>query len=98
MDDLRLKLPSLAGTLIEGREVAYADDFTYHDPVDGSSSAKQGVRIGFKDGSRIVVRLSGTGTVGETEIVVSGELPLPAVPLRARIEQLITEEVKKLVA
>ena len=66
MDDLRLKLPSLAGTLIEGREVAYADDFTYHDPVDGSSSAKQGVRIGFKDGSRIVVRLSGTGTVGAT--------------------------------
>ena len=46
--------------------VAYADDFTYHDPVDGSTSAKQGIRIGFADGSRIVVRLSGTGTVGAT--------------------------------
>ncbi len=42
------------------------DDFTYHDPVDGSTSAKQGVRIGFADGSRIVLRLSGTGTVGAT--------------------------------
>jgi phosphoglucomutase len=46
--------------------VAYADDFTYHDPVDGSTSAKQGIRIGFADGSRVVVRLSGTGTVGAT--------------------------------
>lgn len=66
MDDLRAKLPGLAGSVIEGREVAYADDFTYHDPVDGSSSAKQGIRIGFKDGSRVVLRLSGTGTVGAT--------------------------------
>ena len=66
MDDLRARLPSLAGTLLEGREVAYADDFTYHDPVDGSSSSKQGIRIGFRDGSRIVFRLSGTGTVGAT--------------------------------
>ncbi len=66
MDDLRARLPGLAGTMIEGREVVYADDFTYHDPIDGSSSARQGVRIGFADGSRIVVRLSGTGTVGAT--------------------------------
>ena len=66
VEDLRAKLPSLAGTSVGGREVAYADDFTYHDPVDGSVSARQGVRIGFADGSRIVVRLSGTGTVGAT--------------------------------
>ncbi len=66
MDDLRAKLPSLVDQTIEGRPVAYADDFTYHDPVDGSTSGKQGVRIGFTDGSRIVVRLSGTGTVGAT--------------------------------
>ena len=46
--------------------MAYADDFTYHDPVDGSTSAKQGIRIGFEDGSRVVFRLSGTGTVGAT--------------------------------
>lgn len=66
MDDLRGQLPALAGTSLSGREVSYADDFTYHDPVDGSTSSKQGVRIGFADGSRIVFRLSGTGTVGAT--------------------------------
>jgi phosphoglucomutase len=66
MDDLRGRLPGLAGTSVGGEQIAFADDFTYHDPVDGSTSAKQGVRIGFSDGSRIVFRLSGTGTVGAT--------------------------------
>jgi phosphoglucomutase len=66
MDALRARLPSLAGQNFDDLQVAYADDFTYHDPVDGSTSAKQGIRIGFTDGSRIVVRLSGTGTVGAT--------------------------------
>ena len=47
-------------------KVAYADDFAYTDPVDGSVSRNQGIRIGFEDGSRIVYRLSGTGTVGAT--------------------------------
>ena len=47
-------------------EVAFCDDFSYTDPVDGSISEKQGVRIGFTDGSRIVFRLSGTGTEGAT--------------------------------
>lgn len=66
MDDLRRRLGSLAGTSISGREIAYADDFSYIDPIDGSTSARQGIRIGFVDGSRIVFRLSGTGTVGAT--------------------------------
>jgi phosphoglucomutase len=66
MDDLRAKIEGLAGRSLEGREVAYADDFAYHDPVDGSTSSRQGIRIGFTDGSRIVFRLSGTGTVGAT--------------------------------
>lgn len=67
VDDLRAQLPALPGkTFGEDLQVAYADDFTYHDPVDGSTSAKQGIRIGFTDGSRIVLRLSGTGTVGAT--------------------------------
>ena len=66
MDNLRARLPSLAGTVVGGREVGLADDFTYHDPVDGSTSSRQGVRVGFADGSRIVFRLSGTGTVGAT--------------------------------
>jgi len=63
---LRDKLADLPGQVIDGYTVSYADDFAYHDPVDGSSSAHQGIRIGFEDGSRIVVRLSGTGTVGAT--------------------------------
>jgi phosphoglucomutase len=66
VDALRAKLASLPGQTFDGLTVDYADDFTYHDPVDGSTSAKQGVRIGFTDGSRIVIRLSGTGTVGAT--------------------------------
>jgi phosphoglucomutase len=63
---LRGKLPELSGRSIGGRAVAYADDFAYEDPVDGSKSTGQGIRIGFEDGSRIVLRLSGTGTVGAT--------------------------------
>ena len=66
MSELRSKLPTLPGTTLGGYEVAYADDFSYTDPVDGSVSEKQGVRIGFADGSRIVFRLSGTGTQGAT--------------------------------
>ncbi len=67
VDDLRAQLASLPGKVFEDDlQIAFADDFTYHDPVDGSTSAKQGIRIGFTDGSRIVLRLSGTGTVGAT--------------------------------
>ena len=46
--------------------VREADDFSYHDPVDGSVSAQQGIRVLFADGARIVYRLSGTGTAGAT--------------------------------
>lgn len=66
MDALRARLPGLAGTRFDGQVIAAADDFTYHDPVDGSVSSRQGVRISCADGSRIVFRLSGTGTVGAT--------------------------------
>jgi phosphoglucomutase len=66
VDDLRAALPGLNGRKFGGLTVSYADDFTYHDPVDGSVSGKQGIRVGFADGSRIVLRLSGTGTVGAT--------------------------------
>ena len=66
MDDLRAQLPAIADATYDSLKVSYADDFTYHDPVDGSTSANQGIRIGFADGSRIVLRLSGTGTVGAT--------------------------------
>jgi phosphoglucomutase len=67
VEDLRAQLPGLPGrNFADDLQIAYADDFTYHDPVDGSTSARQGIRIGFTDGSRIVLRLSGTGTVGAT--------------------------------
>ena len=66
MDNLRTALSTLTGKQLGQYEVKYADDFSYTDPVDGSISQKQGVRIGFTDGSRIVFRLSGTGTQGAT--------------------------------
>lgn len=63
---LRTLLPSLAGQSFGEYTVSYADEFCYHDPVDGSISQNQGIRVGFTNGSRIVFRLSGTGTVGAT--------------------------------
>ena len=66
MAALRGKLPSLPGQVVEGLTIGFADDFAYTDPVDGSVSKAQGVRVGFTDGSRIVLRLSGTGTEGAT--------------------------------
>ena len=51
---------------MQGATIASADDFSYTDPVDGSISTAQGIRIGLADGSRIVFRLSGTGTEGAT--------------------------------
>ncbi|SOD89118.1 alpha-D-glucose phosphate-specific phosphoglucomutase [Caenispirillum bisanense] len=66
MAHLRATVPGLVGQTVAGREVVLGDDFAYTDPVDGSTAAKQGIRIGFADGSRIVYRLSGTGTAGAT--------------------------------
>jgi phosphoglucomutase len=63
---LRESLPALAGTPLAGSSVARADDFSYTDPVDGSTTAGQGIRIFLEDGSRVVMRLSGTGTSGAT--------------------------------
>ncbi|TIL75415.1 MAG: alpha-D-glucose phosphate-specific phosphoglucomutase, partial [Mesorhizobium sp.] len=66
VDELRAKLASLPGTSVRGLKIANADDFAYHDPVDGSVSKNQGIRILFEGGSRVVFRLSGTGTSGAT--------------------------------
>ncbi|MDR2113041.1 MAG: alpha-D-glucose phosphate-specific phosphoglucomutase [Candidatus Accumulibacter sp.] len=63
---LRGKLPELAGKEISGMRVERADDFAYTDPVDGARSEKQGVRVLLHGGSRVVFRLSGTGTEGAT--------------------------------
>jgi phosphoglucomutase len=66
IEQLRRDLGSLAGKRFGARTIRAADDFTYHDSIDGSTSAKQGIRLLFADGARIVVRLSGTGTEGAT--------------------------------
>ncbi|MCU7921844.1 MAG: alpha-D-glucose phosphate-specific phosphoglucomutase [Candidatus Thiodiazotropha sp. (ex Dulcina madagascariensis)] len=66
MAHLRSKLGSLPGQTLDNYQIAYADDFAYADPVDGNRTEHQGIRIGFEDGSRIVFRLSGTGTEGAT--------------------------------
>jgi len=66
MQRLESSLDSLVGKQIAGQQIAHADNFAYHDPVDGSESRNQGIRIRFEDGARIVYRLSGTGTAGAT--------------------------------
>ena len=66
MAELRGKLAGLPGTRHGPLTIASADDFAYHDPVDGSESRHQGVRLLFEGGSRVVLRLSGTGTAGAT--------------------------------
>ncbi len=63
---LRANLPELKGQSFGKRRISQADDFSYTDPEDGSVAAHQGLRIIFEDCARIVVRLSGTGTVGAT--------------------------------
>ncbi|SEB81392.1 alpha-D-glucose phosphate-specific phosphoglucomutase [Rhodobacter sp. 24-YEA-8] len=63
---LRENLKTMPGQVVAGLSVTAADDFAYHDPVDGSMSQKQGIRVQFGDGTRAVYRLSGTGTEGAT--------------------------------
>ena len=66
MADLRARLVALRGRSFAGLEVVEADDFSYADPVDGSVTAGQGLRVIFKQNARAIFRLSGTGTVGAT--------------------------------
>lgn len=77
MTHLRETTSSLAGSTFGSYKVELADDFSYLDPVDNSLTEKQGVRILFDDESRIVFRLSGTGTEGAT--------------LRVYIERYVTD-------
>ena len=66
VDHLRNQLTALPGQTFGEYVIKYADEFCYEDSIDGSISKNQGIRIGFENGSRIVFRLSGTGTVGAT--------------------------------
>ena len=66
MADLRRRLVDLPGRRYGALRIAAADDFSYRDPVDGSTAERQGVRIFFEENARAVFRLSGTGTAGAT--------------------------------
>ena len=101
---LRTKLPTLAGSAFPAGRVKAADDFCYIDPVDASRSERQGVRILLEDGSRVVFRLSGTGTEGATlrlylERYVADPL-LHGIPAQDALAPLImlAEEVARIAA
>lgn len=66
MDGLRARLPTLAGERFGEDSVSLADEFGYLDPVDGSRTSAQGLRVVFGEAARLIVRLSGTGTKGAT--------------------------------
>ena len=66
MDGIRGSLDTLVGQTFPAGRVTMADEFAYDDPVDGSRSAGQGLRVQFDSGARVVFRLSGTGTEGAT--------------------------------
>ena len=91
--ELRSQLSSLAGRELCGECIEAADDFSYTDPVDGSVSDKQGIRVLLKGGSRVVFRLSGTGTEGATLRVYLerfvGDVSLHEVPTQVALAPLI---------
>jgi len=97
MEDLNNKLTELIHSPLAGSAVADADDFSYTDPIDGSVSAHQGLRILLEDGSRIVFRVSGTGTEGATIRLYleayrpDGDLPIDRIldPLRIAALELL---------
>lgn len=66
MADIRDNLAGLKGSFAGKHVIENADDFSYLDPIDGSKSEHQGLRIFFEGGARLVLRLSGTGTSGAT--------------------------------
>jgi len=79
MAALRQRVGGLTGQRFGDYEVAAGDDFSYTDPVDGSVSQRQGIRVLFQGGARIIYRLSGTGTEGATlRVYIESHEPDPA--------------------
>ena len=79
MTILRQSVGGLAGRQFGSYEVATGDDFSYTDPVDGGVSQRQGIRVLFQGGARIIFRLSGTGTEGATlRVYIESHEPDPA--------------------
>lgn len=66
IQNMRDKASSLIGSIYSNNKIILCDDFSYTDPVDNSITTHQGIRILFEDESRIIFRLSGTGTEGAT--------------------------------
>ncbi len=66
VSDLRQDLSKLPGKSLQNSRIQTAGEFTYEDPIDHSIAEKQGIQIALEDRSRIVIRLSGTGTEGAT--------------------------------
>ncbi len=93
MQNLRAKTTSLAGTEYSDLKVSLCDDFSYTDPVDNSITENQGIRMLFEDESRIVFRLSGTGTEGATlRVYVERYVSDPSLhdmPTQTALEELI---------
>ncbi|MEJ6402426.1 alpha-D-glucose phosphate-specific phosphoglucomutase [Yoonia sp. 2307UL14-13] len=94
MDDLRTKLPALKGQTFAGLTVEKADEFAYDDPVDGSHTSGQGLRIFFDGGARVVLRLSGTGTQGATIRVYLERLELDPAALGMDAEEALADVIK----
>ncbi|MBS1155953.1 MAG: phosphoglucomutase [Proteobacteria bacterium] len=93
MTHLREQLAGLAGQRLGAYNVALADDFAYDDPVDGSRTTNQGVRVLFENGARVVYRLSGTGTEGATLRVYlelfEADPVRHAVPVQEKLAELV---------
>lgn len=81
MDGLQQQLTTLTGQKLADLQIAYADNFSYRDPVDDSLTLNQGVRIGFDNGARMIFRLSGTGTEGATLRVYIEDYAAPSASL-----------------
>ncbi len=92
--DLRAKLPELAGQTFAGLTVVQADEFAYDDPVDGSHTAGQGIRVMFEGGARVVLRLSGTGTQGATIRVYLERLETDPDLLQMDAEDALADVIK----
>ena len=92
IDALRGKLATLKGSAFGALKIAHCDDFSYLDPVDGSVSEHQGIRIVFADDARIVYRLSGTGTSGATLRVYLGRYE----PDPSRHDRAVQDELRDL--
>ncbi|MCU7801071.1 MAG: alpha-D-glucose phosphate-specific phosphoglucomutase [gamma proteobacterium symbiont of Lucinoma myriamae] len=95
MSDLRDKVKTLSGTQLGNLTVSYSDDFCYTDPVDNSISDQQGIRIGFSNGSRIVFRLSGTGTSGATLRIYYESYETDSDKLNQETQQALNELIEQ---